>query len=176
MGALVVNLYGGPGTGKSTTAAGVFHLLKLAGINAELITEYAKDKVWEGSLSVLDNQLYIFGKQYHRIFRCLDKVDVIVTDSPILLAALYYEGTNPYFLKMVREEYIKMRTLDVFLNRVKPYNPAGRVQNEDKARALDDDLRDLVKHYCPHPVYMDADEHAPELIKQNVVAILRGGA
>ena len=46
-GALCVNLFGGPGIGKSTTAAGVFNLLKLHGIETELITEFAKDLVWE---------------------------------------------------------------------------------------------------------------------------------
>lgn len=44
---LVVNLFGVPGAGKSTGAAYIFSQLKMAGINAELITEFAKDKVWE---------------------------------------------------------------------------------------------------------------------------------
>ena len=40
---LVINLFGAPGAGKSTGAAYIFSLLKMYGINAELITEYAKD-------------------------------------------------------------------------------------------------------------------------------------
>ena len=47
MSCLVVNLFGVPGAGKSTGAAYIFSKLKLVGINAELITEFAKDKVWE---------------------------------------------------------------------------------------------------------------------------------
>jgi len=46
---LVVNLFGAPGAGKSTGAAYIFSQLKMAGINAELVTEFAKDKVWEES-------------------------------------------------------------------------------------------------------------------------------
>ena len=42
---LVVNLTGAPGAGKSTGAAYVFSQLKMRGINCELVTEYAKDKV-----------------------------------------------------------------------------------------------------------------------------------
>ena len=42
---LVVNLFGVPGAGKSTGAAYIFSQLKMAGVNAELITEFAKDKV-----------------------------------------------------------------------------------------------------------------------------------
>ena len=86
---LVVNLFGAPGAGKSTGAAYIFSRLKLAGINAELVTEFAKDKVWEESKAVFQNQAYIFGKQYFRISRVQDKVDVVITDSPILLSPFY---------------------------------------------------------------------------------------
>lgn len=39
----VINLYGGPGTGKSTTAAMLFAKMKLAGFNCEYVPEFAKD-------------------------------------------------------------------------------------------------------------------------------------
>lgn len=42
---LVVNMFGAPGAGKSTGAAYIFSKLKMAGVNAELVTEFAKDKV-----------------------------------------------------------------------------------------------------------------------------------
>ncbi len=134
---LIVNLYGGPGTGKSTAAAGIFHKLKLSGVNCEMALEYAKDKVWEDSYEVLHNQLYVFGKQFHRIWRLLDKVDIIVTDAPILNSILYYRDENPYFTEMVVFEHQRLNNFNVFLQRVKPFNPAGRVQNEGQSRALD---------------------------------------
>lgn len=40
----VINLFGQPGAGKSTGAAYIFSQLKLRGINAELVTKFAKDK------------------------------------------------------------------------------------------------------------------------------------
>ena len=50
---IVVNLFAGPGSGKSTTCAGVFAKLKLAGVNCEMALEYAKDKVWEERIKYL---------------------------------------------------------------------------------------------------------------------------
>ena len=89
---LLINLFGGPGAGKSTGAAYIFSKLKMAGVNAELVTEFAKDKVWEGNKEVFKNQAYIFGKQYFKISRCADKVDVIITDSPLLLSIVYNDN------------------------------------------------------------------------------------
>ena len=43
---LIIQLYAAPGSGKSTGAAYIFSKLKMAGVNAELVTEFAKDKVW----------------------------------------------------------------------------------------------------------------------------------
>ena len=66
---ILINLFGAPGAGKSTGAAYIFSKLKMHGINAELVTEFAKDKVWEESKAVFNNQAYIFGKQYFKISR-----------------------------------------------------------------------------------------------------------
>lgn len=144
---LVVNLYGGPGSGKSTMSARLFSELKELGINAELVTEYAKDLVWQESTHVLDNQLYIFAKQYHRLWRVMNKVDVIITDSPLLLSTIYGE-TSSTFKKLVLEEINKMNTLNIFLERVKPYNPAGRLQSEFDAKMIDDLIRLELEEKC----------------------------
>ena len=90
----VINLFGEPGAGKSTGAAYIYSQLKMRGINVELVTEYAKDKVWEENTVVFKNQAYIFGKQFYRISRCEDKVDIIITDSPLPLSIIYNQNEN----------------------------------------------------------------------------------
>lgn len=143
---LIANLYGAPGAGKSTGAAYIFAKLKMAGVNAELVTEFAKDKVWEESKEVFNNQAYIFGKQYFRISRCENKVDVIVTDSPLVLSIIYNnsEVLGEDFNKVVLNVMNSYNTKNYFINRVKEYNPKGRFQSEEESDELSEDIRDFL--------------------------------
>ena len=135
--ALVVNLFGGPGSGKSTTAAAVFSLLKLHGINAELITEFAKDLTWEGRQSALSNQYYVWAKQHHRLQRVVDQVDVVVVDSPLLLSLIYNKECVASFYNTVIDTFNEFNNVNFFLERVKVFNPIGRNQNEVEAKEID---------------------------------------
>ena len=143
---LLINLFGGPGTGKSTGAAYIFSQLKMAGVNAELVTEFAKDKVWEGNKEVFKNQAYIFGKQYFKISRCADKVDVIITDSPLLLSIVYND--NPVlgdsFNETVKNVFSSFNSMNFVLNREKEYNPVGRNQTESEAKEVDVQVREIL--------------------------------
>lgn len=159
---LVINLYGGPGTGKSTTAAAVFVAMKNLGWNCELVTEFAKDKVWERSTDVLDNQIYIMGKQYHRLWRLKDQVDYIVTDSPILLSLIYGKKESQAFAALVKDLYGRFNNLDIFLYRSKPYNPRGRLQTEEEAKALDGKILEMLNKEDITYKKMPADLLAPE--------------
>lgn len=143
---ILVNLYGAPGAGKSTGAAYIFSQLKMRGINAELVTEFAKDKVWEESKEVFNNQAYIFGKQYFRISRCADKVDVIITDSPLLLSTIYND--NPIlgeeFNNVVRNVANSYDSINYYITRVKDYNPKGRFQSEEESDAIANRVKNML--------------------------------
>ena len=143
---VVVNLFGVPSAGKSTGAAYIFSQLKLNGINAELITEFAKDKVWENNEEVFKNQAYLFGKQSFRMSRCRDKVDVIVTDSPLPLSVFYNKDKvlGEDFNKTVMNVFNSYNNLNYLLLRVKPYNPIGRHQTEEESDALKKPMVDLL--------------------------------
>lgn len=132
---IVVNLFGGPGAGKSTGAALVFATLKMNGINCELVTEFAKDKTWEHNMEALSNQAYVFGKQFYRISRCANQVDVIITDSPLALSVIYNGDPRlgNRFNEMVLEVFNSYNNLNYLLRRTKPYNPIGRNQTEEES-------------------------------------------
>lgn len=135
---IIVNLFGAPGSGKSTGAAYIFSQLKLRGINVEYLTEFAKDKTWEKNKKALDDQLYILGESYHKLFICKDQVDVIILDSPLLLSLLYNNDPllDTSFTQLVKNLYNSFTNLNFLVNRVKPYNPKGRNETEEESNNL----------------------------------------
>lgn len=175
---LIVNLFGGPGCGKSTGAAWLFSRLKLAGIDCELVTEFAKDKVWEDNQEVFNNQFYITGKQSFKISRCFGKVDVIITDSPIAIGSMYCdENKSPKLKEAIFEDFNRYRdnNFNILLRRVKDYNPNGRNQTEDEAKNIDDSTRNwLTENEIPFIVF-DGDEDGYSeilnIIKETVYAM-----
>ena len=146
---IIVNLFGAPGSGKSTGAAYIFSQLKMLGVDAELVIEFAKDKVWENNTEVLNNQTYVFGKQHFRISRCADKVDVIVTDSPLLLSAIYNhsELLGEEFNDLVAKIFKSYTSVNYFISRSKPYNPNGRLQTENESDGIADEIKTLLGRY-----------------------------
>ena len=145
---VVVNLFGAPGAGKSTLAAYIFSKLKMNDVNAELITEFAKDKTWEKNFSALKNQAYMFGKQWYRITRCQGDVDVVVTDSPLLLNLLYNKDPvlGESFNQVVKNVFNSYNNLNYFILRAKKYNPKGRNQTEAESDELSDKLIDILNN------------------------------
>ena len=143
---IIVNLFGAPGAGKSTGAAYIFSKIKMAGVNAELVTEFAKDKVWEESKEVFNNQIYIFGKQSFKISRVMNKVDVIITDSPIILSSFYNsdETIQEELNALVMKTFNSYNNMNYFIERVKPYQEKGRFQTEEESDQIADEVSTLL--------------------------------
>jgi len=160
----VINLYAGPGTGKSITAAEVFVQLKKAHLNAEIVTEYVKDKVWEESFAMMENQIYLFGKQQHRLWRVSKKCDVVVTDSPLLLSLFYGQKNSDAFKQLVKEEYGKYENINIYLKRVYPYNPIGRTQTEAEAKEADKEILKIVKQNCRGYAEFESNDKGTEAL------------
>jgi hypothetical protein len=145
----VINLFGGPGSGKSTTAAGLFYRMKLAGHKVELVTEYAKDLVYAGQLgTMLEQQEYIFAEQNWRLQRLLPHVDWAIIDSPILLSVVYPELNQkqhhigswpalPQFKSLVHAQFRCYDNINLFLHRPDEYQEWGRERKLDEAEEID---------------------------------------
>lgn len=130
-------------THNSTTSAGVFSLLKLQGLNCELVTEFAKSLVWKESLYELNNQMYVTGNQYHNMYILNNKVDVIITDSPLILG-LVYNTVSDTFIKLTLELFNSFNNLNYFINCTKEYNNVGRIQSKEEAKKVDKKLKTFI--------------------------------
>ena len=165
----IISMYGGPGAGKSTSAAYMYYLLKAAGENTELVREYVKNWAWEGRKIDVYDQIYFLGKQVRHESMLFGKVDWLVTDSPIFMnyyyARLYStpklaEGVKAAVLAFYRQ------TLEdghkhhhVLLHRAHAYMSEGRYQTEEQAKEMDKGLEEmLVDLHIPDLVHCDSDE------------------
>lgn len=156
----VVNMLGGSGIGKSTTAAGLYYNMKLAGMNVELVREYVKVLAWQGTKIGQFDQVNIFGEQCKLEHTLYGKVDYIVTDSPIVLAPIYevfYHGDAMMeeaaikFLNKAKSEGV--RHVNIVLCRNKPYDTRGRYQTEEEAMDVDERTIAFLNKYSM-PYYM----------------------
>ena len=172
---LVINLVGAPGAGKSTLAAYVFARLKMEGVNCELVTEFAKDKVWERNNTALANQVYTFAKQYYRIYLCADKVDVIITDSPLILSGFY--NKDPEIDKPLKDLIAainrKYTNYTYFVKRVKAYDPVGRNETESESDACVSRIKELLRQYGVVSRGIDGDILSADIIVSDVMNWLK---
>ena len=155
----VINLIGAPGTGKSTIASELFARMKWQGYSVELVSEYAKELVWEQRHETMKNEVYLFGKQHHRFFRLQGKVDFIITDRPLILSLHYnnvYGDKSIEYANFVKHEVAKFDNMNILLERTKPYVTEGRNQTEEESnefglqikQMLDDNNIDYFSTYA----------------------------
>jgi nicotinamide riboside kinase len=133
---IVINLIGGPGVGKSILTSDVFSALKREGITCDIAHEYIKKKLREKALKAVESQIYIFAKQQFQLFTLKDEVDVIVTDSPIILSAVYDKSKCQELRHLIIKEFNKYHNLNYLLVRDEDveYEQEGRYQDLNGAK------------------------------------------
>lgn len=155
----LINLYGGPGVGKSTIASGLFYHLKINGHSAELVGEYVKRWAWQDKLPGKYDQVYIFGKQARNEYELYGKVDYLIADSPLLLSPVYekirkkgdslIEEAAFNHVKKTMQDGIKYKNF--FLERGETYDDKGRYESEEAARDIDKYIRSYLDvHFVPY--------------------------
>lgn len=138
----VINLWAGPGAGKSTTAAGLFFFMKNAGHKCELVTERAKELCYENKLKEASKYDMLL-EQYKRQARLIDKVDWIITDSPLLLSDIY-EPDHHLLHQEARYFWNQFDNINFYIQREKEYKKYGRDQTEQEAIELDQKVSDYL--------------------------------
>ncbi len=155
---LRINFYGGPGVGKSTLAAKVYADLKQQGVNSiELVPEFIKPWAYEGKQFDAFGNTYVFGNQLWSELRFLKSgVDIIVSDSPMLLQCAYVYQKNQSIGLSLRDIVLQYEkeypSLNFFVRRTLPYASEGRYQTEEESELLDSSIQQFL-HACHLPNY-----------------------
>ena len=143
---IVINIAGGPGTGKTTVAAKLFAILKQKGYDVENVSEFAKELVWEGRNEAFNDRLYMHAEQNHRLMQMNNKLDYIITDSPLFLTSVYnqyYLGNkfsksyNDMINEVCKETFNLYQNKTYLLQRNCSYKKVGRREDEDTANIID---------------------------------------
>lgn len=146
---IVINAFGGPGSGKSVSCMDICQQLKKLGYNAEYVQEYAKELVYAEDWETLDgspqHQFEILKEQLGRIDRLYGKVDFIVTDSPILLNGIYNRALTQAYDQMITSLYKDFENFTYFVERdSSSYQQEGRIQDLAESQKLDQDIKKLL--------------------------------
>lgn len=142
---LVVNLFAGPGAGKTTCAWEIASELKKRGINTEYVPEYAKELVWDENYKALADQEHIFEVQANRINRLIGKVDVVVTNSPILFSEIYGKNNSNDFKQRIWEEHDSHKNFNLFINRCLRFEQQGRIHNLTESKEIDNKIKNMLE-------------------------------
>ena len=179
----IINLWAGPGAGKSRTAAGLFNLMKTRGHRVELVTEVAKFYTYERNLSALKDQFLLMAQQeYHQRIIAENGVDWIVTDSPQMMGIAYcsHRPDLPALHQCAQHFRNRYLNYDVFLERdpSRKYQTYGRSQTAGEAQALDARIHLLFEQACTHRTCMDYLDlfEGPDVIEEIYRRMVKDGA
>ncbi len=168
---LNVNLYAGPGVGKSVTAARLYAELKLRGVHAELVSEYAKELVYLGILEQ-KAQEDILKEQLRRQGLLQGQALVVVTDSPVPMSLVYAKRlvgdpvTMSRLRSLLEEGTNGWLNLDVLLNRdlSKGFETEGRGQTAAESMLVHRQISHFLCQHSPRHIELTVETALDALV------------
>ena len=165
-------MFGAPCSGKSTNSAGLAYELKKDGFKVELVTEFAKELCITKSEHLLENQIWVFGNQYHKMKYLSDDLDFIITDSPIMLSAWYGKKYNYQFeslYPLIKEVHNSFDNINIFLERAHSWDPYARVQSEEESNQDSTDLQNFLKENQISFEIFQTGRYLPAILKKYIL-------
>lgn len=186
---IIINLFGGPGSGKSTTALALTYCLKMSGLKAEYVSEWVKDLVYKKDHLELSDQYNIFAQQNNKL-KVLSELDFVVTDSPLVFAAIYPNVHYPLsqldeskreqmqrdFTNVVVNQFKSYEGVNIFLNRLHDYQTHGRTQTPEQAKEVEGQIISFLETF-ELPFYrVDTDTNCVKNICQIIESVSQKNA
>jgi deoxyadenosine/deoxycytidine kinase len=178
----VINLFGGPGVGKSSIAAGLIHKLKKKHISCDAPYEFPKVLAWDNNKEAIKDQLYVLANQHRGIAKSYGKVDYIVVDSPIILSMVYKDYyNNPQkspsclYLEEFDNLILKMHNyydnVNIVLVRSKDgeHNEKERYHNLNESIELDTTIVGTLNKYNINFIEVPVDENTIDVILKHII-------
>ena len=139
MNTLLVHLYGAPCSGKSVKMMQLAVVGKLRRHYCEICAEVAKEYVVQKIPITREVQWNLTREQHRRLLCFTGKVEILITDAPVLIGGFYAHYRNLANLDEIDNEFALMdaevrsradRVVNVYMWRNHPYDESGRLENE----------------------------------------------
>lgn len=163
-----INIFGGAGCGKTTLATWLFSELTIHNLRIHYIDEWVKLLACEGKIPKKWDQTHIWEQQKQKEYSFLmsGKIDIIISDSPLLLVCAYcriYGHDLVDELATLSHKFDHdFPSLNFFLDRTGiPYRTDGRFQTYEEALADDKKIQDTLDTYIPeqYEIVKTRDRH-----------------
>lgn len=105
----------------------------------------------------------LFSKQFYRLYRLKDKVDFVITDSPLLLSLIYASDADiyPEFSALAFKIFKKLKSVNYILGRTYAFKKEGRIYTEEQSAIIDGQIHKLLDdnsiYYTDTPSMADND-------------------
>ena len=141
----LINLFGGPGIGKSSIASGITYKLKKKHIRVNNPYEFPKLLAWDKNNEAIKDQLYVLANQHRGIAQSYGKVDYIIIDSPIMFSLIYktYYNTGypaefygEHFNQLIVDLHKKYDNINILLERT----DKGKHNDDERYQTLQESL------------------------------------
>lgn len=170
----IISVIGAPHSGKSTLAAQIFTELKLKHFNCELVTEVARELVYQDKFSILENnQLLVSGLQFEKFRELKGKINIIITDTSLIFGAIY-DTETPHLEDVLLYFYNKFDTINLFLTRPKniTFRTEGRVEKSwEEVEIIEQSILVFLDKYKIPYIEIDNNNrlrHAMKIIEREI--------
>jgi RecA/RadA recombinase len=161
--ATVIDLYGAPSSGKSTTLLGLAYAMKMMGLSVEINLEFFKELVVADAQKVeYGGQLYVLSEQNRRLAPQVTKSDFVITDCPLPLIGYY---TKPDYIEgfheMVTNLYNKYNNVGYLIERKHAFEDEKRDHDEAQAAQI---AREIPQYLEKHGIGYKAMDSGKDLV------------